>query len=191
MNNTNIYAAIRKNKNGRPWEGVTIAELKCFIRIYIYMGIFKCSRIEDCRDTYDSHPAHQIVRTMSLMRFQPIKRFVQICDPSDINGKWNVSKSMNLLRHLCYLVFTSSKHLFFSKKKCVIRWIDCSAEWTVIEVCAHTEHADWLWVSDLGSLQLWIHLLCYTTLYHETMKRLRQLQARSFSFVYTGDAVEW
>ena len=80
VKNTNIYAyanGVKHGKSnlageGRNWTELTVQELKIWLALVIYMGIFKFPSVEDYwqKDIY--YPSHEITNLMSLFRFQQI-----------------------------------------------------------------------------------------------------------------------
>lgn len=85
--NTNHYARLKFAGTGRPWKDTTADEVACFMGICIYMGVYKCPRVEDYWDSSSQSPSHAITKYMPLLRFQQIKRYLHICDPCGDNGK--------------------------------------------------------------------------------------------------------
>ncbi|PKY46392.1 hypothetical protein RhiirA4_320236, partial [Rhizophagus irregularis] len=47
ISNTNKYAISKLSEEKRLWQNLTLLELRIFIAILIYMGIFKLSSIKD------------------------------------------------------------------------------------------------------------------------------------------------
>jgi hypothetical protein len=86
VDNTNIYAYVHGVKEGksnlagedRNWTELNIQELKIWLALVIYMGIFKFPAIEDYwkKDIY--YPSHEITKLMTLFRFQQISYFFLI-----------------------------------------------------------------------------------------------------------------
>lgn len=87
VSNTNSYAQLNNAGVGRSWRDVSRDEIKCFFGLTIYMGVFPCPRLEDYWDVSGKSPRHSICKAMGLARFQQIKRFIHICEPSGDNGK--------------------------------------------------------------------------------------------------------
>jgi hypothetical protein len=83
VDNTNIYAyahGIKLGKSnlageGRNWTELTIQELKTWLALVIYMGIFKFPAVEDYWKTDMYYPSHEVTKLMSLFRFQQISYF--------------------------------------------------------------------------------------------------------------------
>ena len=79
---TNRYAAQQRQRaptSGRPWQDVSVEEVKAFVRMQILMGICKLPRI----DMYWS--MHHLLTPglssiMSLIRFKQIWRFLHLND---------------------------------------------------------------------------------------------------------------
>ena len=62
--------------NCRKWTKLTVNELKIWLALVIYMGIFKLPSIEDYWKLDDIYPTHEITNLMSLFRFQQISRMI-------------------------------------------------------------------------------------------------------------------
>lgn len=110
--NTNTYADIKKT-GGRTWKDVDEHEIKNFLGICVYMGAFKCPRMEEYWDRSGRAPVQEITKSISLFRFQEIKRFIHICDPTGDNGS---SYFFNKVEPLMSQVFNTSKHLWIPGK---------------------------------------------------------------------------
>jgi len=80
VGNTNIYAyahSIKVGKSnlagkGHNWTELTVQELKIWLALVIYMGIFKFPAVEDYWKMDIYYPSHEITKLMSLFRFQQI-----------------------------------------------------------------------------------------------------------------------
>ncbi|KAF7167719.1 hypothetical protein CNMCM5623_000958 [Aspergillus felis] len=91
--NTNAYAEIKRVSlpdQARPWSPTEANEIRAFVGVLIYMGIWKEYSTEGYwRTEKDAHlgPLHPIREYMSLIRFQQLKRYLQISpqmpDPPD------------------------------------------------------------------------------------------------------------
>lgn len=82
--NTNAYAMSNgagATENARQWTKTTEDELRIFLGIIVYMGVFKQSSITDYWTTNPEYPQHNIVDFMSLKRFQQLKRFLHVSHP--------------------------------------------------------------------------------------------------------------
>ena len=101
---TNVYAEAKCAGAGRKWRATTSGELKAFVGLTIYMGIFKCPRLEDYWDRTGSGPLHSIMNCMTLYRFQQLKRFLHIYHPStDGSSEWFFNKFEPLISHVRYM----------------------------------------------------------------------------------------
>lgn len=85
--NTNAYALSHQAGTARRWTQATWKEIQCFFGIVIYMGVYRCARVEDYWDFNGHAPRHAITKAISLVGFQQIKRFIHICHPTSDNGK--------------------------------------------------------------------------------------------------------
>ena len=75
VQNTNEYAYIKGAGEGRRWEKLTVGELKIWLAILIYTGIFKLPSIRDYWNRDDRFPEHKITTFMSLLRFEQVRFF--------------------------------------------------------------------------------------------------------------------
>jgi hypothetical protein len=78
VENTNSYAIEKGAGTGRGWYPLTIPELKIWIALLIYMGLFKFPSVCDYWNSDDRFPKHKITRHMSLYRFQQVI-FLHVC----------------------------------------------------------------------------------------------------------------
>lgn len=93
--NTNKYAQNKDAGNtGREWHDTTVADIKSFLAILIYMGVHISPRDEDYWQTMEE-PIHMPRRFMGLKRFQQIKRFFHVADP-DPEAAVNEAMRLNL-----------------------------------------------------------------------------------------------
>lgn len=65
-NNTNNYAQSKGSRTGRGWQPVFGSELQVFVALCYYMGVFKCTLVEDYWNTWPTKPIPNITRRMSL-----------------------------------------------------------------------------------------------------------------------------
>src|SRR4051812_20898175 len=77
--NTNKYAAVHGAKQGtnqkgegRNWVSLTIEELRVWLALVIYMGIFKFPSVNDYWIKNSNYPSHELTKLMSLLRFQQV-----------------------------------------------------------------------------------------------------------------------
>jgi hypothetical protein len=84
VQHTNLYAYYQNTKrnnssdNNRKWTELTVNELKIWLALVIYMGIFKLPSIEDYWKSDDIYPTHEITNLMSLLRFQQISKMINL-----------------------------------------------------------------------------------------------------------------
>lgn len=79
--NTNSYARSKREDplaTGRSWVDISVKELRVWIGICIYMGIFKSPALEDYWKHDGLHPLHPITKYMSLTRFEQVKRYLHV-----------------------------------------------------------------------------------------------------------------
>lgn len=84
--NTNLYVEAKSAgvaPGMRDWQPVAQEELRIWIGMIIYMGIFsgKSSSIREFWVKDGLHPAHDTSRFMSQTRFEQIKRYFHVSDP--------------------------------------------------------------------------------------------------------------
>ncbi|KAG0324794.1 hypothetical protein BG000_002042 [Podila horticola] len=76
--NTNAYAVSKEageSQGSRLWERTSKDELRIFIGIIIYMGVFQSPAVSDYWSTSHEFPQLNITNFMTLLRFQQLKRF--------------------------------------------------------------------------------------------------------------------
>ena len=95
---------------GREWFAVTSQELLRFFGLCLYLGVFRSTRTEDYWDRSGKGPHHTIMSKMSLRRFQQIKRYLRIWDPSGNNGS---SFFFNKVEPRFSHIFKTSQKLWF------------------------------------------------------------------------------
>jgi hypothetical protein len=85
--NTNLKANkeyFRNSKEQRHWHDTCASEIGAFLGILLYMGLALMPRITDYWSTNPKCAIHELViQAMSLKRWEQIKRFLKISDPSD------------------------------------------------------------------------------------------------------------
>lgn len=70
---TNAYVEAERETSlplGRHWVAVTSLDLKCWIGICIYMGLFSAPALEDFWKHDGLHPTHPITKYKSITRFE-------------------------------------------------------------------------------------------------------------------------
>ncbi|CAH1763412.1 11977_t:CDS:2 [Entrophospora sp. SA101] len=72
VENSNLYAIEKGAGTGRDWYPSTVPELKIWIALLIYMGLFKFPSVNDYWNSDDRFPKHKITQHMSLYRFQQL-----------------------------------------------------------------------------------------------------------------------
>jgi hypothetical protein len=100
VNNTNEYAASKLSEGGRPWQNLTLSELRIFIAMLIYMGIFKLPSTRDYWKNKYHYPKHNITKFMTCLRFEQIKRYLHISSITDQDNKTLFSKLEPLSTHI-------------------------------------------------------------------------------------------
>ena len=95
--NTKIYAERKGAGSGRAWSDTNACEISHFFGLIVYMGIYPSPRITDYWRTGGVGPIHSIRNCMSLIRFEQIKRYIHICDPTGDNGNSYFFKKMEPL----------------------------------------------------------------------------------------------
>jgi hypothetical protein len=77
VKNTNLYA-YRKNVeelNNKKCKELTINELKIWLALVIYMGIFKLPATKDYWTINNYYPSHEITKYMTFVRFNQVIKF--------------------------------------------------------------------------------------------------------------------
>ena len=90
VKHTNTYADIKNTNSGdkawklpgRIWKNVSKSELKRWIGILIYMGVFGSCATRDYWRKSTLYPTHPISEYMSQTRFEQILHYFHISDPS-------------------------------------------------------------------------------------------------------------
>ena len=83
VTNSNKYAEWKRSqqeKEGRPWEPVTIVELKAFMGVQLMMGILHLPRQEDYWQTKTRYLSTELSRVFSRDRFEQILRYLHVSD---------------------------------------------------------------------------------------------------------------
>lgn len=90
--NTNAYAKTQgAGKEGsREWVDTSVNEMRIYLGILIYMGIFQQPTTHDHWKASDEYPQHRFTQYMTLTRFHQIKRFFHVSPPSEPskNDSW-------------------------------------------------------------------------------------------------------
>lgn len=92
--NTNMYAYAKLSKNMNPhhrnWRSTTPGELKAFVGAQIYMGFTKEPQLKDYWDeekhNKSVHANHPLSNYITCFRFEQLKRFFHISEPSEVPG---------------------------------------------------------------------------------------------------------
>jgi hypothetical protein len=80
VENTNTNALLHINESIRNWLPVTVDDIRVFIAIAIYIGLERNASIKD----YWNKPIrHEPMRRMTLFRYEQIKRFFHVSNPSN------------------------------------------------------------------------------------------------------------
>jgi hypothetical protein len=87
---TNAYAASKEAclDESRRWEETTPAELRIFIGIIIYMGVFRQSNVEEYWSANPEYTQHTITHFMTLFRFQQLKRYLHVSNHNEPELHW-------------------------------------------------------------------------------------------------------
>ncbi|CAJ0636806.1 9774_t:CDS:2, partial [Entrophospora sp. SA101] len=81
VKNTNLYAYKKNTESDqKDWNDLTLNELKIWLALVIYMGIFKLPAIKDYWVIDSYYPSHEVIKMMTIKRFNEIKRFLHISD---------------------------------------------------------------------------------------------------------------
>lgn len=114
--NTNGYARQKEaGRQGRPWRATCGAELKIFFGLIIYMGVYRSTGIASYWSRNHEFPAHDIIRYMTLVRFEQLKRYFHVAPPRDTplpSSKWTYKVqplAYNLQRRFQYHCLPASE----------------------------------------------------------------------------------
>jgi hypothetical protein len=96
IKNTNAYAQLKDANSGdvawklpkRIWKDISKSELKIWIGILIYMGVFSNCSLPDYWKNNPLRPVHPIRNYISQTRFEQILRYFHIADPSEVSDSW-------------------------------------------------------------------------------------------------------
>uniref|UniRef100_A0A9J7ZS92 PiggyBac transposable element derived 4 n=1 Tax=Cyprinus carpio carpio TaxID=630221 RepID=A0A9J7ZS92_CYPCA len=81
VEHTNAYGAMRQEGKKKPWQDITIKDLRSFIALVIYMGVLKCFTLPDYWKTSDLYSLPYPARIMSGKKFRRISEALHISDP--------------------------------------------------------------------------------------------------------------
>jgi hypothetical protein len=80
VENTNANTLLHINESTRDWLPVIVNDLRVFIIIVIYIGLERNASVKD----YWIRPIrHEPMRRMTLYRYEQIKRFFHVLNPSN------------------------------------------------------------------------------------------------------------
>ena len=88
---TSAYAASKGAGTGeglRQWVKTTPDELRIFLGIIVYMGVFRQNTVSEYCSTFPECPQHNITTFMSLVRFEQLKRFFHVSNPNEPEQHW-------------------------------------------------------------------------------------------------------
>jgi hypothetical protein len=89
--NTNAYAASKGAGTGEgscQWVKTTPYELRTFLGIIVYMGVFRQNSVSEYWSTFPECPQYNITTFMSLVRFEQLKRFFHVSNPNEPEQHW-------------------------------------------------------------------------------------------------------
>jgi len=120
VQHTNLYAYYQNTKrnnssdnNRRKWTELTVNELKIWLALVIYMGIFKLPSIEDYWKSDDIYPTHEITNLMSLLRFQQISRMIDLFEFNLFLTNILFFLNFFTLNDICMSQTLQNKRIFF------------------------------------------------------------------------------
>ncbi|KAI2650763.1 PiggyBac transposable element-derived protein 4 [Labeo rohita] len=82
VEHTNTYGAMRFEGKKKPWEDISIKDLKSFIALVIYMGVLKCFTLTDYWKKSDLYSLPYPARIMTGRKFLNICAALHISDPN-------------------------------------------------------------------------------------------------------------
>ena len=121
--NENAAKALQDPPNDKPhmrlWKPTSAKELKAYMAVYIWMGLFPASQIKDFWNTDPlKGPTHTpITSHIGLKRWEQIERYFHISKPQDLNDTTHQSPFEKLeplnehLRHLFKKYWSTGTHL--------------------------------------------------------------------------------
>jgi Transposase IS4 len=86
VDNTNNYAADKGVVGGRPWKPLSVVELKQFLGIVLYMGLFPLPEVSLYWQS-GFGPVNLVSTVMSLKRYQQITTFIHVSDQREDDAK--------------------------------------------------------------------------------------------------------
>ncbi|CAG8487097.1 13916_t:CDS:2, partial [Cetraspora pellucida] len=113
-------------EGGRVWVPLTLKELKVWIALVIYMSVHKIYAVEDLWNSNEKMAVHNIKQFMSLYRFQQIKKFLHIFNPTEPKSYWysKIEPLASNLRETFKKLYTPSTRV--SIDEMIVRFSDCS-----------------------------------------------------------------
>lgn len=81
VDHSNIFGAMRHEARKRKWKDITVADLKSFIAMVIYMGIVKCFNLQDYWRMSDVYSLPYPAKIMSRTKFLTISWALHLSDP--------------------------------------------------------------------------------------------------------------
>ncbi|CAH1763517.1 9252_t:CDS:2 [Entrophospora sp. SA101] len=73
VKNTNLYAYKKNTESDqKDWNDLTLNELKIWLALVIYMGIFKLPAIKDYWVIDSYYPSHEVIKMMTIKRFNEL-----------------------------------------------------------------------------------------------------------------------
>ncbi|KAK9967190.1 hypothetical protein ABG768_001601 [Culter alburnus] len=81
VSNTNTYGAMRSEGKNKPWEDISVKDLKKYIALVIYMGVLKCFKLTDYWRKSDIYSLPFPAQIMSSRKFFRICSALHLSDP--------------------------------------------------------------------------------------------------------------
>ncbi len=81
VKHTNAYGAMRQEGKKKPWENISIKDLKSFIALVIYMGLLKCFKLTDYWRKSQIYNLPYPSQIMSSRKFMNISKALHLSDP--------------------------------------------------------------------------------------------------------------
>uniref|UniRef100_A0A9J7ZVJ6 PiggyBac transposable element derived 4 n=1 Tax=Cyprinus carpio carpio TaxID=630221 RepID=A0A9J7ZVJ6_CYPCA len=81
LSNSNAYGAMRQEGTKKPWEDISIKDLKSFIALVIYMGLLKCFKLTDYWRKSQIYNLPYPSQIMSGRKFMTISKALHLSDP--------------------------------------------------------------------------------------------------------------
>ena len=87
--NKHVKQARQPNARAHEWVPLTAQELRTYLGIIIYQGLYIEKSIKDYWNKAPDTPFHSVIQHISLRRFQALYRQFRIWDPDNRTDIWS------------------------------------------------------------------------------------------------------